>query len=97
MYRLKSSKLAGKRVLIVEAEREVVEIMEDAVADASGVVIFRAENVDQAMTKLEHSPHIDCMMVDADTVASSETPIVKVCAERGVDVVVFAGDDAFFR
>ncbi|GGD38245.1 hypothetical protein [Aureimonas glaciei] len=97
MYRLKSSKLSGKRVIIVEAERDVVEIMEDAVADASGVVIFRAGNLDQAMTELEHSPHIDCMMVDVDTVASSDTPVVKACAERGVEVVVVAWDDSYIR
>ena len=40
MFPLTSSKLAGKRVMIVEAEPDVVEIMENAVAGASGVVVF---------------------------------------------------------
>jgi DNA-binding NtrC family response regulator len=96
MYRLKSSKLVGKRIMIVEADQDVVEIMESAVASASGVVVFRAETVDQAVEMLPRLPHVDCLLVDVETVEQSGRHVVKFCKEQGIDVVLVAGDDASF-
>jgi response regulator of citrate/malate metabolism len=97
MFRLTSSKLAGKRVLIVEAEWDVVEIKETAVEAASGVVVFRAVTVDQAPTMLQRLTHVDCLLLDVATMAASDAALVEPCVKHGVELVAVAGDDAFFR
>jgi CheY-like chemotaxis protein len=84
------TKLAGRRILIVEDEALVAMLVEDALLDAGAEVIGPVATVAEAMALLEASAP-DAAVLDLNLAGETSTPVADVLAARGVPFVVATG------
>ena len=84
------TKLAGRRILIVEDEALVAMLVEDALLDAGAEVIGPVATVAEAMALLDAgSP--DGAVLDLNLAGETSTPVADLLAARGVPFVVATG------
>jgi CheY-like chemotaxis protein len=84
------SKLAGRRVLIVEDEALVAMLVEDALLDAGAEVIGPVATVTEALALLD-SAVPDAAVLDLNLAGETSTPVADVLAQRGIPFVVATG------
>jgi CheY-like chemotaxis protein len=84
------SKLAGRRILIVEDEALVAMLVEDALLDAGAEVIGPVATVAEAMSLLDASAP-DAAVLDLNLAGETSTPVADVLSARGVPFVVATG------
>jgi CheY-like chemotaxis protein len=84
------TKLAGRRILIVEDEALVAMLVEDALLDAGAEVIGPVATVAEAMALLETAP-LDAAVLDLNLAGETSTPVADALATRGVPFVVATG------
>src|SRR5215213_11421683 len=84
------TKLAGRRILIVEDEALVAMLVEDALLDAGAEVIGPVATVAEAMALLD-SAAPDAAVLDLNLAGETSTPVADVLAARGVTFVVATG------
>ncbi len=84
------TKLAGRRILIVEDEALVAMLVEDALLDAGAEVIGPVATVAEAMALLETAT-LDAAVLDLNLAGETSTPVADALATRGVPFVVATG------
>jgi CheY-like chemotaxis protein len=84
------SKLAGRRILIVEDEALVAMLVEDALLDAGAEVVGPVATVAEAMSLLDTAAP-DAAVLDLNLAGETSTPVADVLASRGVPFVVATG------
>ena len=84
------TKLAGRRILIVEDEALVAMLVEDALLDAGAEVIGPVATVAEAMSLLDAEAP-DAAVLDLNLAGETSTPVADVLATRGVPFVVATG------
>ena len=84
------TKLAGRRILIVEDEALVAMLVEDALLDAGAEVIGPVATVAEAMALLDAAAP-DAAVLDLNLAGETSTPVADVLANRGVPFVVATG------
>ena len=84
------TKLAGRRILIVEDEALVAMLVEDALFDAGAEVIGPVATVAEAMALLDAAAP-DAAVLDLNLAGETSTPVADVLANRGVPFVVATG------
>ena len=84
------TKLAGRRILIVEDEALVAMLVEDALLDAGAEVVGPVATVAEAMALLDTAAP-DAAVLDLNLAGETSTPVADVLATRGVPFVVATG------
>ena len=84
------TKLAGRRILIVEDEALVAMLVEDALLDAGAEVVGPVATVAEAMALLDTAAP-DAAVLDLNLAGETSTPVADVLAARSVPFVVATG------
>jgi CheY-like chemotaxis protein len=84
------TKLAGRRVLIVEDEALVAMLVEDALLDAGAEVIGPVATVADALEVLK-AQIPEAAVLDLNLAGETSTPVADELAKRGVPFVVATG------
>lgn len=86
------TRLAGRRILVVEDEALVAMLVEDALLDAGATVVGPAATVAEALALLEREPDPPhAAVLDLNLAGETSTPVADVLAKRGVPFVVATG------
>ena len=84
------SKLAGRRILIVEDEALVAMLVEDALLDAGAEVIGPVATVAEALSLLDTASP-DAAVLDLNLAGETSTPVADVLAAQGVQSISVLG------
>ncbi len=84
------SKLAGRRVLVVEDETLVAMLVEDTLLDAEALVIGPVATVAEALALLAREPP-DLAVLDLNLAGETSEPVADALRARGVPFVVASG------
>ena len=87
-----SSRLSGRRILVVEDEIFVSWALADLLADLGCVVVGPIGDIDQALTVVGAEP-IDAALLDVNLNGQPSYPIADALAGRGVPFAFSTGHD----
>lgn len=85
-----TTRLAGKKVLIVEDETLISMLFEDILSDLECQVVGPAMNLRQAI-ELAKEAAIDVAVLDVNLAGDPIWPVAEILAERGVPMVFSSG------
>lgn len=96
MFRLASVELSNKRVLIVEGNADTASRMARDVTISGGDVIATVRDIAAMLAAFEYPRHIDCVMLDAHTLAQAPIFVPEWLQDRCVRLVVVTTWDDWF-
>lgn len=98
MFRLASVEFRNRRVLIVEGNTETASRMARDVAISGGVAVETVPDIAAMLAAFEYPQDIDCVMLDAHTLAQAPVFVPECLQDRCVRlVVVITWDDWFLN
>jgi len=83
--------LNGCRVLVVEDEDLVVELLKDILLEADALIVGPAANVSAARQLIRDGVEIDVAVLDLNLGDGSVTPVLEALAGRGIPMIVYTG------
>ncbi|WP_230534368.1 response regulator [Microvirga roseola] len=83
--------LAGCRVLVVEDEALVAEVLRELLAEAEGVPVGPVSSVGEARQLIKNEPSLDAALLDMNLSDGLVTPVLETLSARGIPTVVYTG------
>ena len=83
--------LAGCRVLVVEDEALVSEVIMELLNEAEGVTVGPASTVREARQLLKQALPLDAALLDMNLSDGPVTPVLEALSARGIPTVVYSG------
>lgn len=96
MHFLRTSELAGKRILVVDDDYFAAEHMAHTVRNAGGSVVGPVPTGQQALRLLEAETPVDGALLDINLGNGTSFPIAKRLEERGIPVIFVTGYDSWY-
>jgi DNA-binding NtrC family response regulator len=96
MFRLASFDLSSRRILVVESEDAIAEMMAEEIRQSGGFPLGRIDDVVMALGWIGNGSQVDCVMLDVRQVVDTDVPIVSAFGKQGVEVVFVTGFDDWY-
>jgi CheY-like chemotaxis protein len=89
-----TGKLKGKRILIVEDEFLVAELLLQSLEQCGAEVVGPAATLHQGMTMAANEEKLDCAVLDINLRGNSSYPIADILRRRGIPFLFATGYDS---
>ncbi len=84
--------LQNRRILIVEDDYLIAQIVTDFLEDAGATIIAQISSVDEAVAYIqEHSATIDCAVVDLNLHGKRSYPVADALTDKGITFIFATG------